>query len=53
MEPEDRPTVDEIIENEWFNSAYSEVMPEIIFDEMTQRKLFMLNQVYLKAKNES
>lgn len=53
MEPEDRPTVDEIIENEWFRTAYTEDMPEIIYDEMTQRKLYMLNEINLKAKCES
>lgn len=48
MEPDDRPTVDEILQNEWFDSAYREDMPLIIFEEMEQRKLYMINEAHKK-----
>jgi len=51
MEPEDRPTVDEIMQNEWFNSAYNEDTPQILFEEMEQRKLYMFD--HARKKNES
>lgn len=56
MEPEDRPTVDEILENEWFNSAFREDMGLIVFEEMEQRKQHMLienKKKLLSGKNHN
>lgn len=49
MEPEERPTMDELLQNEWFNSAFNEDMSLVIYEEMEQRKLHMLRENKLKA----
>lgn len=51
MEPEDRPTVDEIMQDPWFDSAYREDMPLIVFEEMEQRKHFIIRENRKKLMN--
>lgn len=49
MEQEDRPTVGEILSSPWFNSAYSDDMSLVMFEEMLQRKQYMLLENRAKA----
>lgn len=38
MEPEDRPSLQDILDSNWITPAYYEHMPERVYDEMEKRK---------------
>lgn len=38
MEPEDRPTLQQILESDWIREAYDEDMPLWVYEQMEQRK---------------
>lgn len=44
MEPEDRPSLQEILESSWIQPAYYEDMPEHIYDELEKRKQSILSK---------
>lgn len=51
MEPEERPTIDEVLENDWFSSAFNPEMGLVVFEEMEERKLYILSEGRRKSLN--
>jgi len=54
MEPEDRPSLQQILESPWISKAYEEYMPQYVFEEMEKRKNISENkETYTKNEAES
>lgn len=47
MDPDERPTISEILECDWLKDAYQEGMAQYVYEEMEQRKqyIFKINNV--------
>lgn len=44
MEPEERPSIQEILESKWIQAAYDEDTPLYVFEEMEARKRYILKK---------
>jgi len=44
MEPDERPTIHEILESAWLSDAYDQEMAQYVHKEMEQRKIYILQK---------
>mmetsp|Transcript_9830 Transcript_9830/g.11044 ORF Transcript_9830/g.11044 Transcript_9830/m.11044 type:complete len:112 (+) Transcript_9830:649-984(+) len=52
VEPKDRPTISEVLENDWLQEPFSEGTPFMVYSEMEARKEYIVSY-YQKSKTSA